>query len=204
MAARYRELSDDAVRRHAKHLPAGLVQAADVAKVASAGRTLAQLDRCLERVNRLFDACDDWLRDPEDPSRYDLGPRAGDVKVIYEEIDEQGKRAPRKAALSELLARVAGIAPGIRLVETKHADPRELLLQTSRRLEGASELMARLVGELQDVPTLNVILSPEWTTLRRVILTTLVPYPDAQRALVAALEPRRAKSCRSASIPWPR
>ena len=44
---------------------------------------MAELRRCFERVNLLFDACDRWLRDADDPSRYDIGPRAAEVLVTY-------------------------------------------------------------------------------------------------------------------------
>src|SRR4051812_3064907 len=77
VSASFRKLSDDAVRRHREaHLPARLAMAAEVRETTAASETLLLLHRCLERVNLLFDACDRWLRDPEDPSRYDVGPRA--------------------------------------------------------------------------------------------------------------------------------
>lgn len=189
IAARYRKFSDDAVRRHAeKHLPARLVLAADARESADAGRVIAQLERCLERVNLLFDACDRWLRDPEDPSRYEIGPRSEDVMVTYMEQDGDEKPVRRKARLSELLEKVAGIAPGVRLVETKHADPRELVLAAAKRLDGHSELLARLVGELKDTPDLHLHLSTEWQTIQVAILTALTPYRQARIKAAEALD----------------
>jgi hypothetical protein len=160
--------------------------AAGRATVTATG-TLEQLDRCLERVNLLFDACDRWLRDPEDPSRYDLGPRAEDVRVTYEEPGEGGKGVRKKAPLSELLARLAGIAPDVRLVETKHADPRQLVLQASKRLEAQSELLARIRGELKDATVLNLTVTAEWVEIRGVILHALETHPAARLAVAAAL-----------------
>jgi hypothetical protein len=188
IAARYRKFSDDTIRRHADgHLPARLAQAAEVRETTDASETLQLLHRCLERVNLLFDACDRWLRDPDDPSRYDIGPRASDVRVTYEAKGDDGKPVRKKASLSELLERLEGIAPEVRMVETKHADPRELLLQTARRLEGHADLMGRLLGELKEAPTVNIILSPEWSALRRVILAALEPYPEARQAVALAV-----------------
>jgi hypothetical protein len=196
IAAKYRRLSDDTVRRHAEnHLPARLVLAADAKDSADAGRVIAQLERCLERVNLLFDACDRWLRDPDDPTRYDVGPRAEDVRVTY--VEQKGEHQPvrLKARLSELLQKVAKVAPDIRLVETKHADPRELVLAAAKRLDGHTELLARLVGQLKDSPGLNVnvILSPQWITLRTVLLGALEPYPDARLAVAQAIEAYAAR-----------
>ncbi len=187
VAAKYRGLTDDAVRRHASsHLPEHLAAAAEVRSVVSATQTLEQIDRCLERVNLLFDACDRWLRDPDDPSRYEVGPRAENVKVVYLERGEDGKMTRKKATIAELLERVAGVAPEIRLVEIKHSDPRELVLQASKRLEGLSELLARIRGELPE-PTVAVLVSPAWLELRSRILGALEPYPKARQAVAAAL-----------------
>ncbi len=189
IAAIYRELSDDAVRRHAAgHLPPALAKAAADGDSRTASETLAQLNRCLERVNLLFDACDSWLRDPDDPNRYDIGPRAEDLKVTYIDRDEQGKAIRKKARLSELLARLAGIAPDVRLVETKHADPRELVLHTAKRLEAQTELLARIIGQLKDPAGLSLTVHVEWVQLRGVILRALDPHPAARLAVAAALE----------------
>ncbi|MGH2976419.1 MAG: hypothetical protein ACREOQ_17690, partial [Gemmatimonadales bacterium] len=120
VAAKVRGITHDAIRRHRdSHLPAHLAKAAEGKDVAKAGNTLQQFDRVLERVNLLFDACDRWLRDPEDPTRYEIGPRAENVQVTYEDEDERGKPIRRKARLSVLLKRVRGVAPGVELVETK-------------------------------------------------------------------------------------
>jgi len=73
------------------------------------------------------------------------------------------------------------------MVETKHADPRELILKVSARLQGQLELVAKLIGELQQEGTVNIILAPEWVEMRTVILTALVPYPDARLAVAHAL-----------------
>jgi hypothetical protein len=189
IAAHYRGISDDAVRRHAAgHLPATLAAAATQKSLASSADTLRQLERCLERVNLLFDACDRWLRDPEDSTRYEIGPRAEDIRVTYEERGDNGKATRRKARLSELLKRVAGEAPDVQLVETKHADPRELILHTAKRLEGLSELLARIVGQLKDPTVLNITVTAEWIAIRGVILQALDPYPAARVAVAAALE----------------
>jgi hypothetical protein len=189
IAAKYREISDDAVRRHAEsHIPPALAKAAADSEGRTAAATLEQLDRCIQRINLLFDACHEWLTDPDDPSRYYIGPRSEDLQVVYTAQDAEGKPVRRKARLSELLNRVAGVAPEVRLVETKHADPRELVLDTARRLEGQTELLARIVGQLKDPGVLNLTVHVEWIALRGVILTALEPYPEARLALASALE----------------
>src|SRR5690242_19426041 len=82
VAAKFRAITEDAVTRHArKHLPQRLAKAAAAKETVTADRALAQLEKCLNRVNLLMDACDEWLRDPENPERYYIGPRAEDVMV---------------------------------------------------------------------------------------------------------------------------
>lgn len=52
------------------------------------------------------------------------------------------------------------------------------------------ELLARLIGELQDQPTVNILVSPAWVQTRAVILQALAPYPDARIAVAEALSDR--------------
>jgi hypothetical protein len=98
----------------------------------------------------------------------------------------------RKAKLSSLLAEITshnGRGRTIELVETKHADPRELVLKTAARLQAQVELLAKLIGELQqEGRTVNITLSAEWIELRTIMLQVLAPYPDARLAVARALE----------------
>lgn len=186
--ARTYGLSEDAVTRHkASHLPAYLVQAKAAVEVAQADSLVAELRRIMQRAGMLFDACDRWLRDPEHPERYDIGPRAEDVHVIYEER-EGNKFVRRKARLSTLLPKVEEDNDiTVKVVEVKHADPRKLLLEASGRLANQLELLAKLLGELQEHHTVNILVSPEWIRVRSVIVETLQAYPDARFAVAEAL-----------------
>lgn len=65
-----------------------------------------------------------------------------------------------------------------------------LSLAAIKELRGIVELLARLTGELDERPTvqvLNVAASPEWDALRGVVLGALRPYPEAGRAVALAL-----------------
>ena len=57
-----------------------------------------------------------------------------------------------------------------------------------REARGCLELLGKLAGRLQDGPTVNVFLSPEWQTVQVAILQALAPHPDARQAVVAALD----------------
>ncbi len=52
------------------------------------------------------------------------------------------------------------------------------------------ELVARILGEVQDRQQVHIVHlaeSPEWNRIRKTIAAALVPYPDAARAVAAAL-----------------
>lgn len=57
-------------------------------------------------------------------------------------------------------------------------------LSAIREARGNLELLARLLGELDDSPTVNVLIAP---TVQVAILEALDPHPEAKRAVAAAL-----------------
>lgn len=65
-----------------------------------------------------------------------------------------------------------------------------LALSAVRELKGIVELLARLTGELDERPQLNVLTiagSPEWAMVRQALLSALGPYPEAGSAVARAL-----------------
>jgi hypothetical protein len=229
LARRY-GMSRSALLRHMRnHIPADLARVAEAGQQAQASalvgvveqravqqeerglNVLAELGSTLRGVNKLFAACDSWLTDPEDPERYDLGPRAEELLVHYWKPARDGQHVRAKAPLSELLALTHAYAPGapsmgaapagsggvgIEAVELRGADPRELILKVAKRLEAELQLVARLLGQLpvpteQGGSTVNVLVaSPEWLSTRAAILAALEPYPEARAAVLQAV--RRA------------
>ena len=57
-----------------------------------------------------------------------------------------------------------------------------------REARGNLELLAKLVGELDERPQINVLVHPEWLELRAVIVNALEPHPEARGAVLGALE----------------
>lgn len=64
----------------------------------------------------------------------------------------------------------------------------QVAVSAIREHRNTLELIAKIVGELNERPQINVLVQPQWLDLRQVIQQALAPYPEAQRALVAALE----------------
>lgn len=204
-------VSPTAAFRHGReHIPADLARAAEVAGSERAGRLrahadaldaaagaraaglLAELQVAMARVGKLFDACDRWLADPDDPTRYDIGPRAAELVVHYTAPGPDGEPRPARAPLSELLEQAsAGGRLKVQRVEARSADPRELLLKAAHRLEAELLLVGRLLGQVADgqATTVNVLnASPEWVRTREAILRALEPYGDARSAVVEAIQ----------------
>ncbi len=140
---------------------------------------LEQLLKGLERVNLLMDACDAWLRDAEDPSRYHLGPRASEIEVLYEvELPaKDGARArteKRRRKLSELLALMKTLDEGdgsvvyTEVKETRYADPRDLVLKTSveaRQIVSLAVDLSRSLADVRAMETLRDAMLAEWARM---------------------------------------
>jgi len=60
-------------------------------------------------------------------------------------------------------------------------------LQGVREAKGCLELLAKLQGELAQEGTVNVMITPQWLSLRAVILQALEPYPEARLTVARTL-----------------
>ncbi|MDR0731536.1 MAG: hypothetical protein LBF63_07700 [Treponema sp.] len=130
------------------------------------GAVLARVEKVMERIGKLYDACDEYLTDPEAPGKYNLFPRAWELEVIYRETVLSGDRektVTRKALLSALLERVSeqlGIAPAA--VNYRGADPRKLVIEASKAIKEQLELVAKIQGAVKDTVNnrINVVILP--------------------------------------------
>jgi len=69
-------------------------------------------------------------------------------------------------------------------------------LSAIREARSNLELLAKLLGELDERPTVNVALSSEWLELRGVVVGALEPYSEARGAVLRAIEGVRDGSAR--------
>ena len=61
-------------------------------------------------------------------------------------------------------------------------------LSAIREARSNLELLAKLLGELDERPVVNLNVSPEWLELRAVIVGALEPYSKARGAVLHAIE----------------
>jgi hypothetical protein len=101
----------------------------------------------------------------------------------------QAKAAQEVRQADALLAKVQALEADARRIQaTAEADgDLRTALQGIRKLVRIIELQARLLGELQEGQTVNILVLPQWQDLRSVILRALVPYPEARQAVTTAL-----------------
>jgi len=57
-----------------------------------------------------------------------------------------------------------------------------------REARGSLELLAKISGDLKSGTHLTLIYSPQWITLRQVLVKALEPFPDARAKVIEALE----------------
>lgn len=97
--------------------------------------------------------------------------------------------AQEVAEADDLLAQVRGLQ--IRtlsiLEAAEGASQHRTALSAIKEARSNLELLAKLVGELDDSPTVNVLVSPQWIEVRAVLLETLSPYPRARSAVAGEL-----------------
>jgi len=56
-----------------------------------------------------------------------------------------------------------------------------------REARSVIELLAKLTGQIDDQPEVNIVVSPQWLTIRGAILEALEPFPEARVAVGARL-----------------
>lgn len=100
---------------------------------------------------------------------------------------ERQEAGPRSALerLEELLTEARAV-----LATAKAGGQGQLSLAAIRELRGLVELTARITGELDERPQVNVLnlsTNPEWTAVREALIRALAPYPEARAAVGAAL-----------------
>lgn len=74
------------------------------------------------------------------------------------------------------------------LAEAEQSKQYRTALSAIREARGNLELLAKLLGELDERPVVNLSVSPEWLELRAVIIGALQPHTAAHRAVLRALE----------------
>lgn len=139
-----------------RHVKACIPQALEAARLQAKGKSGLviedELQKVLSLLNKLFDACDLWLTDPDDKNKYNLEPRVVEWSVIYLDSRDKGECGSSKRkrdSLRRLIAKLEDANYEILAVELKSSDPRELLVKTAAQIAKYLELYGKLRGSFQ-------------------------------------------------------
>jgi hypothetical protein len=105
------------------------------------------------------------------------------------EVLTKAQDAAEAAHADALLAQVRGLqARALAILDAAEQGGQLMAaLAAIREARACLELLAKLLGELDERPQLNVILTPQWAQVRAVVLDALRPYGDARVAVATAL-----------------
>jgi len=103
------------------------------------------------------------LKAREDMDAYDAGAILAKIRDLEEETLEQ-------------------------LQGAKGDSDRRYVLAAIREQRGNLELVSRISKLISDAPVVNVVTNPQWIAIRTVVVSALEDYPEAQAAVVRALE----------------
>ena len=101
----------------------------------------------------------------------------------------KAQEAQEVAEADDLLSQVRTLQTRAFAILDKAEEAGELriALGAIRELRGNLELLAKLLGELDERPV-NVLISPQWLELRSLIVGALEPHEKAKNAVLMALE----------------
>ena len=150
---------------------------------------LDRLETVRARMEKLYDACDEYLQDPEDPSKYDLSPRALEIVVSYRTVDDANpnKLVTKKATMQQLIDICFEHGYETTLIRTGSVDPRRLIIDTHNALCKELELMAKIEGAIKDT-VVNVTFNQYWAKFKQVIFRATEGAPEVRARIVAEME----------------
>ncbi len=101
----------------------------------------------------------------------------------------KAKDAVDVAEADSLLSRIEGLYKRTEAILEAAEEDKEwgTALQAIRECRGNLELLGRVTKELENAPTLNLTLNPEYLEVRALIVQALEPYPQARLAVADAL-----------------
>lgn len=113
---------------------------------------MASLEYQQDKIEKLIEACHEWLKKPGRSGKYTLDPRADEINVIYRttELDEatgKEKEVRKECSLQELIDGRENIVS----LKYKHADPRALIVSALDQARRQNELIAKVTGELKEI-----------------------------------------------------
>jgi IS30 family transposase len=148
---------------------------------------LSRLESVMERIQKLLDACNEYLTDPNNPDKYNLYPRAWEIDVIYRTRDGD-KPVTQKESLQVLLETLETHDYKPTRVWYKSADPRKLIIDAASAFARDLELMAKIQGSIKDQVTNTYNFTQVWIDFKEVVIRATEDYPEVRDRIVKEIE----------------
>lgn len=177
-------------------LPERVVKAVEKRNITDAQQLFEVILKAVQRMEKLSDACDSWLEDPDRPGEYFMGARAQEVTIIYQEMVEKRNKdgevvkvtwEKHKAKLQDLLNRVKAIGVHrVVSISSPETDPRILLVKSSEVLTKQMETLVNAWKSV-DQGRSSFVGTESWKQVVQVILKATEQYPEARRVIADGL-----------------
>lgn len=143
------------------------------------------LDRELAGGITMRDAADKYALNKDAIGRHKRNHLSKALKIVQERRETAGAQKAVDRA-EELYVKASTI-----LERSEIEGNGQLSLAAIKELRSTVELLAKLTGELDEKPTVNVLnvsSSPEWLGIQQAMLEALHPFPEARVVVAGALE----------------
>jgi hypothetical protein len=148
----------------------------------------ARIEQVMYRMQKLYDACDEYLTDPNNPEKYDLTPRACEIDIKYRTVEpDTDKMITRTEGLQTILDKLDGQGYQPWEIKMKTADPRKLIIETAKAITPQLELMAKIEGLVKEQVT-SVTINQYWIDIKAIILKATEKHPEVRERIVRELE----------------
>lgn len=169
-------------RHHDGRMARKLAKAIEKREIADGERMLDKITDIMDKVSKLLEACHEFLQSPEDPEKYDLNAHDSDVIVTCQQLDDETGRPfgeRYRMTYDEIRRQLKEYGYLAHNIRYTHADPRNLILQSAKTLEGQMQLLVSMSAELRAQQAADITKHPEWQRLQADLITILRNHPEA-------------------------
>ncbi len=152
---------------------------------------LDRIEPVIDKVERLYEAFDEWLRDPDDKTKYFIGPRAEEVMVVstHMETNDNGREytVRSKHTLSYWVAEIEGNGEDVTSLQWNSQDPRALMLKTAETLTKQMVFLAKLQGLVKE----TVVVKNEPDRVMQAVcdvILNVIPDVETKRKVLDAIK----------------
>lgn len=132
--------------------------------ITSAEQLFDMILIAVERMNKLSDACDEYLQDPDDPAKYFVGEREDEIWVVGQRLNEDGDWVNVKNRLGDIMKQLSEGGYRVTRMYTQRTDPRILLIKTAEVLTKQMGTLVEAWARVEETQRAYAS-SPEWKKL---------------------------------------